>query len=50
MHEWSLAEAVVATAIRAAEKEGLKEIIEIKIKLGELQQIEKEIFEFALKE
>ncbi|MDH5684912.1 MAG: hydrogenase nickel incorporation protein HypA [candidate division WOR-3 bacterium] len=50
MHEWSLAEAVVATAVRVAEKEGLKEIIEIKIKLGELQQIEKEIFEFALKE
>jgi hydrogenase nickel incorporation protein HypA/HybF len=50
MHEWSLAEAVVATAIKAAEKEGLEEIVEIKIKLGELQQIEKEIFEFALKE
>lgn len=50
MHEWSLAEAVVATAIRVAEKEGLKKIFSIKIKLGELQGIEKEIFEFALKE
>ncbi|MCK4571832.1 hydrogenase maturation nickel metallochaperone HypA, partial [candidate division WOR-3 bacterium] len=50
MHEWALAEAVISTAIKVAEEEKFKEITEIKIKLGELQQIEIEIFEFALKE
>jgi len=48
MHEWALAEAVVLTASQIAEKEGLKEITEVKIKVGELQQIELDIFEFAL--
>lgn len=50
MHEWALAEAVISTAIKEAQKEELKKITEIKIKLGELQQIDVEIFEFALKE
>jgi hydrogenase nickel incorporation protein HypA/HybF len=48
MHEWALAEAVVAAASGAAEKEGLKEVTEVRIKIGELQQIEQDIFEFAL--
>ena len=48
MHEWALAEAVVLTASQIAEKEGLKEVTEVKIKIGELQQIELDIFEFAL--
>lgn len=48
MHEWALAEAVVSTALKIAEGKGLKEIIELKIKIGELQQIDQEIFEFAL--
>ena len=47
MHEWALVEAVIASASEIAEKEGLKEIIEIKIKLGELQQLERDILEFA---
>lgn len=50
MHEWALAEAVVATAVKAAEQQRLKTITAIKVRLGELQQIEQEIFEFALKE
>ncbi|MDZ7260931.1 MAG: hydrogenase nickel incorporation protein HypA [candidate division KSB1 bacterium] len=50
MHEWALAEGVISTALKVAEKEGLKEITEIKIKIGELQQTDMEIFEFALKE
>jgi hydrogenase nickel incorporation protein HypA/HybF len=50
MHEWALAEAVISTAIKAAEEEGLTEITGIKIKIGELQQIDREIFEFALRE
>lgn len=48
MHEWALAEAVVATAKKAAHEKNLRRITEITIKLGELQQIEREIFEFAL--
>ncbi|MCK5023811.1 MAG: hydrogenase nickel incorporation protein HypA [Candidatus Aenigmarchaeota archaeon] len=48
MHEWALAEGVISTAVKAAEKEGLKKIIEIKIQLGELQQIEIGVFEGAL--
>ena len=50
MHEWSLAQAVIYTAIEYQKKNNLKKITEIKIKLGELQQIEQEIFEFAIKE
>ena len=48
MHEWALAEAVVSTVLKTAEEEGLKGITEVKIKIGELQQIDQEIFEFAL--
>lgn len=48
MHEWALAEAIISTISQIAEKEGLKEIIEVKIKIGELQQIEPEVLEFAL--
>ena len=50
MHEFALAEGVIHTAFKTAEKEGLKEITGIKIKVGQLQQIDMEIFEFALKE
>lgn len=50
MHEWALAEAVISTALKVAKKDRLREITKIKIKMGELQQIDLEIFEFALKE
>ena len=50
MHEWALAEAVVATAVKVAKKEKIKEITRIKIKVGELQKLDTEIFEFALRE
>jgi hydrogenase nickel incorporation protein HypA/HybF len=50
MHEWALAEAVVAAAVKSAEQERLATITAIKVRLGELQQIEREVFEFALKE
>ncbi len=50
MHEWALAEAVISTALNVAKKEGLQRITEIKIVLGELQQIDGEIFRFALTE
>lgn len=48
MHEWALAEAIIAAASEVAEKESLKEVKEVKIKVGELQQIELDILEFAL--
>ncbi|MDI6640831.1 MAG: hydrogenase nickel incorporation protein HypA [Elusimicrobiota bacterium] len=49
MHEFVLAEGIISTVVKTAEKEGLKEITKIKIKIGELQQIDIEMFEFALK-
>jgi hydrogenase nickel incorporation protein HypA/HybF len=48
MHEWALAEAVIATAQQIAEKEKLKEVKDVTVKVGELQQVEKEILLFAL--
>lgn len=50
MHEWALAEGVISTALSTAKERGMTEIIGITIKIGELQQIDMEIFEFALKE
>ena len=48
MHEWALAEAVITAARQTAEKERLKEVKEVTIKIGELQQIEQDILLFAL--
>lgn len=48
MHEWALAEAVIAASQQVAKKEKLTEIREINIKIGELQQVEKNILRFAL--
>ena len=50
MHEWALAESILTAAIDATEKQKLKKITEIKIAIGELQQIEEDIFKFALDE
>ena len=48
MHEWALAEAVIAAASKIAEKEGVKEVTEVTIKVGELQQVELDTLRFAL--
>ncbi len=48
MHEWALAEAILASAKQVAEQEKLKEVTEVTIKVGELQQIEPPILRFAL--
>jgi hydrogenase nickel incorporation protein HypA/HybF len=48
MHEWALAEAIITAASEIAEKEGLKEVRLVKIRVGELQQVERDILEFAL--
>jgi len=50
MHEWALAESILTAAVEEAEKKHLKKINEIKISIGELQQIEQDIFKFALDE
>ncbi len=48
MHEWALAEAVLKAATEIAEKEQLAEVAEVDISIGELQDVEREIFRFAL--
>jgi hydrogenase nickel incorporation protein HypA/HybF len=50
MHEWALAESIVMAAVDEARKEKLKSITQVTIFIGELQQVEKEIFLFALNE
>jgi len=50
MHEWALAEAVISAASEAAEKEGLREVTEVRIRVGELQQIEQDGLMFALQQ
>ena len=48
MHEWALAEAILKSAERVAQQENLKEVTEVTIKVGELQQAEPPILRFAL--
>jgi hydrogenase nickel incorporation protein HypA/HybF len=50
MHEMALAEAVVAAAIAAAEKNGIAKITKIEVRVGELQKIEVDAFRFAIEE
>ncbi|MCS7119844.1 MAG: hydrogenase nickel incorporation protein HypA [Nitrososphaerota archaeon] len=48
MHEWALAEAVLNALQEIAEREDLEEVKEVVLQLGELQQVDEEIFIFAL--
>jgi hydrogenase nickel incorporation protein HypA/HybF len=48
MHEWALAEAILKSAKEIAEKEKLKEVTEVTIRVGALQQVESGILRFAL--
>ena len=48
MHEWALAEAIITSAKKIAEQEKLKEVTEITIKVGKLQQVVPQILRFAL--
>ena len=50
MHEWALAEAVIKAAADIAEKEKLSKVAEVNVKIGELQQVEREILQFALQQ
>ncbi len=48
MHEWALAEGIVKTAEKFAEDQGIVDVTEVKIMVGELQGIEHDIIDFAL--
>lgn len=48
MHELALADAVVKAALSAAEDAGMDRLDRIVVKVGELQQIKKDLFEFSL--
>lgn len=48
MHEWALAEAVLASARQIAEQNNLKTVAEVTIRVGALQQVEPPILRFAL--
>ncbi|UCF67731.1 MAG: hydrogenase nickel incorporation protein HypA [Acidobacteriota bacterium] len=50
MHEFALADAVISAALETADKQNLSHITAIAVRIGELQQIDRETFEFALKE
>ncbi len=48
MHEWALAEAILASARQIAQQEKLKSITEVTIRVGALQAVEPPILRFAL--
>jgi len=50
MHEWALADSVITSALDFSKKEKLKKISQVNIVFGELQNIDKEIFMFAIEE
>ena len=50
MHEWALAEGVITTALDVAEENEASEIVKIRMKIGSLQQIDREVFKLALEE
>lgn len=50
MHEFALAEAVVLAVIKTADVEELTAVTSVTVRVGELQQIKKDVFEFALRE
>ena len=48
MHEWALAEGTIQTVVEFAKNNNAKKVVKIVIVLGELQDIEREIVEYAL--
>lgn len=48
MHELALADSVVKAALSAADDNGMDRIKRIVVKIGELQQIRRDLFEFSL--
>jgi hydrogenase nickel incorporation protein HypA/HybF len=50
VHEWALAEAVVLTLSQYLREVGLSRVSRVVVSLGELQAVDREVFEFALRE
>ncbi|AEC51084.1 hydrogenase nickel incorporation protein [Pyrococcus sp. NA2] len=50
MHEWALADAIVRTVLDYAQKENASKVLAVKVVLGELQDVNGEIVEFAMRE
>jgi hydrogenase nickel incorporation protein HypA/HybF len=50
VHEFALADAVMKAACRAARDAGMSRITSVTVRVGELQQIETDLFEFSLSE
>ena len=50
MHEWALAEGVITTATKFAKENNLKKVTEVVIIIGELQQVEHYVLEFAFEQ
>jgi hydrogenase nickel incorporation protein HypA/HybF len=48
MHEFALAEAIIATALEAARKQGYARVTRLIVRIGELQRIREGDFESAL--
>ncbi|MFH2203296.1 MAG: hydrogenase nickel incorporation protein HypA [Elusimicrobiota bacterium] len=49
MHEWALAEGVVVSALNEMKKGGYRRITGIRLRVGELQQMDMEAFRMGLK-
>ncbi|MEM0372104.1 MAG: hydrogenase nickel incorporation protein HypA [Ignisphaera sp.] len=50
MHEWALAEGIIEALARRAKEAGVNKFGMLKIILGELQQVDREILKYALDE
>ena len=50
MHEWALAEGVISTAQKFAEENGLTKVTEVVVMIGELQQVEHDVLDFAFEQ
>ena len=48
MHEWALAEAVVSSVDRIAEEHAGRRVVAVRVRVGELQRIEMEVFRQGL--
>jgi len=50
LHEWALAESVANTVLKYKEEKKLLKVNKVLVRIGKLQQIEKDVFESALDE
>jgi hydrogenase nickel incorporation protein HypA/HybF len=50
MHEWALSEGVISTATKFARENNLTKVTEVVVMIGELQQVEHDVLEFAFEQ